>query len=539
MTQQQHWLKSRQIVRRIIIQGTLELLSPTGFGNGDTDGITDMSLLRDPLEGRALLTGASIAGALRNYLWEIEHGYAQEPDRQKQRHKASLTVQLFGSLHGDPDGTQSPLIIDDAIGVLPSTELRDGVRIDAATRTAKAGQKFDYELLRAGTTFPLRFELLLSQEDEPQDRLREALVLTLRGLEKPGQIHLGVRKRRGFGECQVKEWQVTEYDLTTPTELLAWLHESGATRRDRSITNLLLAQPQAFLHRISAIDRRCWFRLSATLALESSLLMRSGIGPLGQGDDTEVAVNNTPDTVHIHRLRADTGQRIPVLPGTSIAGVLRHRALRIAQTLHPDQGEQMINKLFGIGPARRGDDTHTGSRVHVAETTIETPAENLLVQNRIRIDRFTGGVLDNLLFDEAPLFGNEHVQLRLDIAIRQPCRAEIGLFLLLLKDLWLSDLPLGGGANIGRGRVSGRSATLSYQAAQTQPANAEEQADQAAQREKPLSSFRVRLEAAQQVNDQPMLRLVDENKDANQTQAQLAALLEDCVTAFVNWEGAL
>jgi CRISPR/Cas system CSM-associated protein Csm3 (group 7 of RAMP superfamily) len=516
----------------------LELLTPTGFGNGDTDGITDMSLLRDPLEGRALLTGASLAGSLRNYLWETEQGYEQEPNRKKQQHKTSLTVQLFGALQGDPEGAQSPLLIDDALGVPPRTELRDGVRIDAVTRTAKAGQKFDYELLRAGTTFPLRFELLLAQsaEEEQTERLREALVLALRGLEKPGEIHLGVRKRRGFGECQVKAWRVTEYDLTKPAGLLAWLNESGQPKEDRSIANLLLAQPQAFRDRISAIDRRCWFRLSATLGLESSLLMRSGIGPLLHSDGAEMEANNLPDTVHIHRLHADTVQRTPVLPGTSIAGVLRHRALRIAQTLHPTQGAQMINKLFGIGPEGRNDGTHTGSRVHVAETVIEAPPENVLVQNRIRIDRFTGGVLDNLLFDEAPLFGNEQVQLRLDIAIRQPSRAEIGLFLLILKDLWLADLPLGGGANIGRGRVSGRHATLHYQAAQVQPAKAGPAIVTAPTTAQPLPAFHLRLETVQQVNDQPMLRLVDLDQAANQAQAALAAMLEECVQTFVNLE---
>lgn len=533
---QQHWLKSRQIVRRIVIEGMLELLSPAGFGNGDngiTNGITDMTLLYDPLQGCALLTGASIAGALRNYLWENEQGYAQKAERKNDQHKKSLTVQLFGSLHGDPEGAQSPLIVDDALGASPTTELRDGVSIDPRTRTAEASKKFDYELLRAGTTFPLRFELLLSQSDNPEtsDQLRNALTIALHGLERPGEIHLGVRKRRGLGECQVKGWRVTEYDLTDPQGLLAWLNNRGEAKACRTIAEGLPTQPEQFAAWAKQLDQRCWFRLSTTLALESSLLIRSGIGPQGEqpaGADT--TAYQLPDSVHLHRLQANSDQRTPVLPGTSIAGALRQRALRIAQTLHSEQGADLVNQLFGIGPARKGDQTHTGSRVRVAETPITASVDNLLVQNRIRIDRFTGGVLDNLLFDEAPLFGNEDVQVRIDVAIHQPTPAEIGLFLLLLKDLWLADLPVGGGANIGRGRLSGRHANLIYQAPKaTATAGNPSTAGQT------LPSFHLALETVAQINDQPMLRLTDiENPQT--AQPRLVALLEDCVQALVQLE---
>ena len=150
---------SRQIVRRILVEGDLVLQTPAHFGNGEVEGTTDMPLLVDPVEGKALLTGASLAGALRNYLWESEQGYGVEYAAQK--HSQALAVQLFGGARGDPEGLQSPLIVEDALGPSPEVELRDGVRIDPATRTAAAEAKFDMELLRVGTTFPLRFELLV------------------------------------------------------------------------------------------------------------------------------------------------------------------------------------------------------------------------------------------------------------------------------------------------------------------------------------------------------------------------------------------
>ena len=42
-------------------------------------------------------------------------------------------------------------------------------------------------------------------------------------------------------------------------------------------------------------------------------------------------------------------------------------------------------------------------------------------------------------------------------ALRQ---AQVGLLLLVLKDLWTGDLPLGGESSVGRGRLRGQEATL-------------------------------------------------------------------------------
>ncbi len=64
---------AREITGRTLITGRLVLETPAHFGNGDIVGVTDMPLLCDPRDGvTPLLTGASIAGALRSYLREVE-----------------------------------------------------------------------------------------------------------------------------------------------------------------------------------------------------------------------------------------------------------------------------------------------------------------------------------------------------------------------------------------------------------------------------------------------------------------------------------
>lgn len=436
----QTWEESREIVTRMVITSELVLLTPAHLGNGDAEGLTDMPLLYDALTEKPLLTGTSIAGALRNYLRVRERGFfAEEPKR------GGMAARLFGGTRADPEGDQSWLIVDDAIATTGAVEVRDGVRIDPRTRTAQEGKKYDLELLSAGTIFPLRFELLLPADETVAQKLRAALALALFGLEQ-GEISLGARKSRGFGHCRVNTWTVTTYDVNTSAGLLAWLsldHPNWGYAQPVPRTGKVA---EVFDGQLPDIDKRATFTIKARFGLDSAILIRSE-QPL-PGTDVQ------PDTVHMHS-RGIAGSQ-PVLPGTSLAGALRARAGRIVNTLNADKTRTVLDCLFG-----RDMDTLQTSEKLSASRLIVTESEitggDYLVQNRIAIDRFTGGAFDTALFNEAPLFGGE---VELCLTIRDPKEYEIGLLLLLLKDLWTSDLPLGGTSNIGRGRLRGRSATI-------------------------------------------------------------------------------
>ena len=82
----------RSLIERWVIKGNLLLETPAHFGNGDADALTDMPLLLDEVEGKPLLPGTSIAGALRNYLRELDLGYGLAEG------KGSLASVLFGGL---------------------------------------------------------------------------------------------------------------------------------------------------------------------------------------------------------------------------------------------------------------------------------------------------------------------------------------------------------------------------------------------------------------------------------------------------------
>lgn len=450
---------ARNITGRTIITGQLVLTTPAHFGNGDIVGVTDMPLLRDPVDqNRALLTGTSIAGALRAYLRAVERGYGNEG------HANDLAERLFGLLD-DRSSVQSWLIVDDAWDRKPRTalcdeiadpinatangenrkfgiELRDGVAIDPKTRTAEDKKKYDIELLAAGTSFEIRIEFLESVNSRD---LLPALATALDGLAR-GEIGLGMRKHCGFGRCMVSEWRVRRYDLTRPADLVAWLEDDTTNEKCGTDIFALLG-----VSRLKT-DSRDWFRLEATFRLAGSILIRSSNKQPGG-----------PDVVHLHSVRQDKTE--PIISGTSLAGAVRGRALRIAQTILGEvEGGKLIDNMFGpimseddeiaARPTSRADRPLPGSSRVVVEESIIKGGQDL-VQSRVKIDRFTGGAFPTALFSEQPLFSSNQAEVTLTITLRNPQDAEIGLLLLVLKDLWTGDLPLGGASGVGRGRLQG------------------------------------------------------------------------------------
>jgi CRISPR/Cas system CSM-associated protein Csm3 (group 7 of RAMP superfamily) len=187
---------SRKIVRRIVVEGDLVLQTPAHFGNGDSDNLVDMPLLTDPLDDKTpLLTGASIAGALRGYLHEHEYGFRTKVDTEANATRSPIVL-LFGGNRGYEYGEQSPLIVEDARGKNAVIELRDGVGLAGKSRTADHDKLFTIEMWEAGTTFPLRFELIVRQRDDAF-ALKQALATALAGFND-GSITIGARKRRGY-----------------------------------------------------------------------------------------------------------------------------------------------------------------------------------------------------------------------------------------------------------------------------------------------------------------------------------------------------
>ena len=446
--------ETRYIFARTLIHGRLELQSPTLISNGASDLPTDMALLRDLVEARALIPGSSIAGALRAYLKQF--GYDE--------------AALFGAelSHEASEGDQSALLVSDALSTnIVLSMVRDGVRIDGATRTASAGAKYDLELLPAGTCFNLYFELLHEvpfdaqakfpnwekSTDYNQQRL-ELLAQALYGLETE-QIPLGMRKQRGLGLCKVTNWQIWHYRLTEPAQMLQWLMFDHADPPTPNYAGPSIGE--AFGLEVQRLSlSQCQIRVE--FGLDQSLLIRSA------NSDPYA-----PDDRYLKTRWADADVKgYPVIPGTSWAGIMRHRAEKILATLKNNaqtlpEPDELIKALFGYVPtdqqARLKKDQIKRSRVRFHDSVIH-PADTDYIQTRIAVDRFTGGPFPSALLAEQPVWGLPETQIALELMIEEFEAYDVGLLLLVIKDLWLGDLTVGGEQSIGRGVLTGRTFTL-------------------------------------------------------------------------------
>ena len=150
----------------------------------------------------------------------------------------------------------------------------------------------------------------------------------------------------------------------------------------------------------------------------------------------------------------------PIIPGTSLKGVIRHRAEKILKTMmDKSSAEVKIKDLFGWVDNKTKSDAIKG-RIAVGECVINGGI--LKKQTRIKVDMFTGGAMDGALFSELPLWGDGNTTIDVDIKIKDAHKFDIALILQVMKDLWTGNLSIGGEASIGRGRFEGQKLTMTF-----------------------------------------------------------------------------
>ena len=417
------------ITRRLYARGLWTLSSPAHFGGDDT-GVADMCLLRD-IHGQPFIPAATIAGAGRSFLarcsipWKsYARGLGHEPLALKR---------FFGG--AEKTDMMSALFVADASCLEGTTLVRDNVRINDETGTAAIGAKFDVEVVDAGGAFQLRMECVIRHGDDEQS-LEQLFLALLQGFQE-GAIHLGARTRRGYGRGKVASWDIRDLHMAQPADVMAWLRD-----------NVWARPASGLVPRALADDKRESFHLEARFALRTSLLIRS-----------PAVLPDAPDAAHLHA----AGQA--VAPGTSLAGIIRHRAAFIARTIGwPEKVVQRtMAEMFGpVHDVSELPATRKGlwaGRLWIDEQVVESVKPRR--QHRVAIDRFTGGGLEHALFDEEPVYPqSDGHHLSLMLMLEEPDEAEIGLLVLVLRDLWLGHVGLGGETSNGRGTFCGKWAQL-------------------------------------------------------------------------------
>lgn len=392
---------------KIILKGEIELLSPAIIGCGK-DEKTDLDLIRDS-EGRPFIPGTSFVGMLKNII------------------KLNLPNSYLEKFWGTKDN-QSSLIIKDLVILDDSIEtaIRDGVKINNKTGIAEEKAKFEYEIIERGARFQLYIEADLDREN-----FNKKMLATITKLLQEGVVRIGAKTNCGFGKIKLKEYKFYEFNFVNRQDVLRWIKRDFSESREFGVEPFQLKEKR--------------FIIEAKFKIKNSLIVRS--------------YNASPDKPDMEHIKS---KNTPVLPGTSIKGAIRSRAEKILNTI--GKPISIAHDLFGfVDPvtkkAKKG-------RISIDESILpDYPSE---VQTRIKIDRFTGGVIEGALFETMPLFSDLDSKIfNITIIIEDYKDYEAGLMLLILKDLWTGDLPIGGEKSIGRGVLQGEEAKISWETNQT------------------------------------------------------------------------
>lgn len=443
-------MSKARIVEKYLIRTVLKTLAPLRIATGQDDGVVDILILKNK-RNKAFIPGTSLAGVLRNQVRDI--------------YGAQVADQLFGSVSENEDaGEQSMLNISDV--ELNGAEIiyRDGVAIDTYRGVGKDGSKYDFELLDAGAEGEILIEMTVRAADkeklldaapvhaeyERDGAIYKDLAATLADL-LTGGISVGSLTTKGFGLIAARqEAGVACFDFQEENAFAAWLAylKKGVlppSEYSGNPVNLSSSAPSTL-------------KLEAAFALKNSLLIRDydaaqEINDSAQAGEAKIKLSS------VQMMRGDKY----IIPGTSIKGILRNRAKKILMYLSggmDKETDSFLNSLMGFADARAA----AKSRLSVQEVYIDREALAKHRHSRNRIDRFTGSTIDGALFTEEPVWQQhkDGAPLRLSISIRDCSEAEAGLALLLLKDLWLGNLSVGGGKSIGRGTLQGKKCRLSF-----------------------------------------------------------------------------
>lgn len=433
-----------RIVRKLIIDVPLETLSPLRIASGFDDGITDILVLKDKYNV-PFIPGSSVTGVLRS---RIESIYGEE-----------VAEKLFGSI--SDDGNQSMLNIHDVMLSNTVGVHRDGVAIDAFTGVGIAGAKYDYEAVERGAKGRLFIELTERKHDRDK---AEGLCLDYQHSEfaQAGDVigevmaaladiltagfKVGSLTAKGFGQIKaVVPAEIKMFDFTANT---GWQHWLAYLDEKKNAGVIVYKGNAQNADKLTKQD----FVMEVDLALSSSLLVR----------DMDAAHASSDDKNTIASVQMKSGDDY-VIPGTSLKGVLRNRAKRILTAIaevNSQKAEQFLGSLMGYANNKQA----AKSRLLVEEIYIPKDLLQEVKHSRNRIDRFTGGTANGALFMEIPVWqqNKQAAPITMKLRVEKCSEEEAGLMLLLLKELWLGNLPVGGGKSIGRGVLKGRSCRIYY-----------------------------------------------------------------------------
>lgn len=408
-----------RIVKREVLKVYISLTSPLNLSSGESE-LTDTDIIRD-WDGKPFVPGSSLAGAMRAYL-----------------NKAGNEDCIMGYSGTDDSGRMSPLFISDITfeGRLVSG-IRDGVEL-GINKTAITGSKYDMEILETGAKGFFYMELTIRDGNDEAAMIHE-LALIIKGINS-GEICLGTKKTRGFGQFTITQIKQKTYSKDNYLQYADGYKEQTWDECSDALEDWI---------KLSEDEDNKMIHIRVPLKLEGGISIRRYGVKKGQ-----------PDFVHLtSKYSGNNDIEVPVIPGSSFAGAIRHRmkeilTLLLQENILPEvvdkkTVDQIIDKMFGYA---KENNAHV-SNVIIRESEIQDSKPLTMV--RTGVSRLESSVKTGALYKEITYVGGN---LTLNITVRKNETKDedwiTGLLLLVLKDIQNGLLAVGGETAIGRGLFS-------------------------------------------------------------------------------------
>lgn len=377
-------------------------LTPLKIGNGKDE----LDLLIDKNTQKPIILGSSIAGAVKNYLVDLNL-------------KDDVNKYLGKEDESDKD-RESKIYIADAYGNEFKLSTRTGIKRSYKYGTSEDKKKYDIDFIDSDTEFELNFKLFSKDKNEleAEDNLMKNVVEGF----KSGNLRLGANKMSGFGKFDVKKVQVRELDLKQRKDLISYI------MNDKEYTTLKL-------DKFKDIGNKGYIEFDFEGSIVDSMIVKQYLMDEKEADCINM-INSKEESI---------------IPGTTIKGLFREYNTKILNTLDLEDKLFLIEDIYGTDPNRKTQ-THTIGKVLTSDVVIKNP--KYCVYNRIKVDRFTGGVMTGGKFDEERVQGDLNFRVSLK-KLEENNKAAVGLILLTFRDLGLSKLTIGSSSSIGAGRIKG------------------------------------------------------------------------------------
>lgn len=429
------------IIKRKYYKVKIELKSPLAVSSGE-DYYSDADLLRGG-DGKVFIPGTSIAGALRNYL------YNKENDKYKEFFGYSIKPKYFNNPNADPNlndnkdieqGLMSAVTISDLyfeenkedekenklrISLRDRVKLKDNKTVD---------NKYDQEIIETGATGIFYLEYVVREKWKGAD-FDGFIKMLFRGMQS-GEIRFGSDKNRGFGRVYIldvkeKKFEKKDVDGWLKFQKASWKgiekgnNEDSAGEENRETTKTIIPkEADQYVH------------ITVPLKQKGGISIR-----------TYSAKPGDPDYAHI------TCNGEPVIPGSSWNGAIRAAAKRILQDAGFKEANAVIDDWFGIvRQKQKGEAKQKASQslIVVGESVLE--GGRWLPMSRNKISRFDASTVNGALYSEKSYVEGKT---KLELMVKKDSdgnhKAIVGLLYLVIQDLQKGYLAVGGQTAIGRG----------------------------------------------------------------------------------------